>query len=50
MKEKTERWMELAKLAAVEQDRKKMLELIREINDLLIEKENRLLNEQLNSK
>jgi hypothetical protein len=50
MKEKTERWMELCKLAAVEQDPKKLLALIKEINDLLIEKENRLLNERLNSK
>jgi hypothetical protein len=45
MREKTERWMELAKQAAVEQDPAKMLELIKEINDLLLEKEHRLVRE-----
>jgi hypothetical protein len=38
--------MELAKLASEEQDPKKPLELIKEINDLLEAKENRLLAQQ----
>ncbi len=42
MRENTERWMELAKLAANEQDPQKMLELVQEINDLLEQKEKRL--------
>lgn len=37
-----ERWMHLAELAAAEQDPKKMLALITEINDLLEEKQERL--------
>jgi hypothetical protein len=37
------RWMELARLASEEQDPKKLLELITEINDLLEAKEKRLL-------
>lgn len=37
------RWMELARLAAEEQDPKKLLELIKEINDLLEAKERRLM-------
>jgi len=40
--EKKERWMELCAQAAVEQDPKKLLELAKEINDLLEEKERRL--------
>jgi hypothetical protein len=40
--EKKERWMELCAQAAIEQDPKKLLELAREINDLLEEKERRL--------
>jgi hypothetical protein len=43
MKEHTERWMELAKLASSEQDPVKLLELINEINQLLLEKEERLI-------
>jgi hypothetical protein len=42
MRENTERWMELAKLAATEQDPIKMLELVREINELLEKKQKRL--------
>jgi hypothetical protein len=38
-----ERWQELCAQAAVEQDPMKLLELAREINDLLEEKERRLL-------
>ena len=34
--------MELAELAANEQDPKKLLELVREINDLLEQKQHRL--------
>ena len=40
--EKKERWMELCALAAVEQDPKKLIELVQEINALLEEKERRL--------
>jgi hypothetical protein len=42
MQNNRERWMELAELAANEQDPQKMLELVREINDLLEQKQNRL--------
>jgi len=37
-----ERWMELCKLAANEQDPKRLLSLVEEINRLLEEKEQRL--------
>lgn len=37
-----ERWLELCELAAIEQDRDKLLALMREINRLLEEKEQRL--------
>ena len=37
-----ERWVELCELAAKEQDRDKLLVLVREINRLLEEKEERL--------
>ena len=37
-----ERWLELCAQAAVEQDPARMLELVKEINDLLEEKERRL--------
>jgi hypothetical protein len=37
-----ERWQELCRQAATEQDPKKLLELTAEINRLLQEKENRL--------
>jgi hypothetical protein len=40
--EKKERWMELCAQAAIEQDPKRLLELAKEINDLLEEKERRL--------
>jgi hypothetical protein len=40
--EKKERWMELCAQAAVEQDPQRLLELAKEINDLLEEKERRL--------
>jgi hypothetical protein len=43
MRENTERWMELAKLASTEQDPVKLLELITEINKLLLQKEERLI-------
>jgi hypothetical protein len=42
MQEKKERWMELCRQAAVEQDPEKLLVLVKEINDLLEEKERRL--------
>jgi hypothetical protein len=38
-----ERWQELCAQAAVEQDPMKLIELAKEINDLLEEKERRLL-------
>jgi hypothetical protein len=37
-----ERWMELAELASREQDPQKLMELVREINQLLAEKQARL--------
>jgi small-conductance mechanosensitive channel len=37
-----ERWLQLCEQAAVEQDRDKLLQLMREISRLLEEKENRL--------
>jgi hypothetical protein len=42
MRENRERWMELAELAANEQDPDKLLELVREINELLDKKQKRL--------
>ena len=42
MREKTERWMELCKLVAEEQDPARMIELVTELNNLLEEKERRL--------
>jgi hypothetical protein len=45
MKDKP-RWEELCKQAAVEQDSKKFMELIQEINRLLEEKEQRLRNQK----
>ena len=42
MRENTERWMELCKQAAVEQDPTKLLKLVQEINNLLEAKERRL--------
>jgi hypothetical protein len=40
--EKKERWMELAEQVANEQDPQKFDELVKELNRLLIEKDNRL--------
>ena len=37
-----ERWQHLCEQAAIEQDPQKLLELVREINKLLGEKQNRL--------
>jgi hypothetical protein len=37
-----ERWMELAELASKEQDPDRMMELIREINEILERKQQRL--------
>lgn len=42
MQEKTERWMELCRQAAIEQDPQRLMELVKEINDLLEAKERRL--------
>ena len=42
MQDKTERWMELCKQAAIEQDPQKLLALVEEINALLEKKERRL--------
>jgi hypothetical protein len=42
MQEKTERWKQLCEQAAVEQDPRRLLELTREINDLLLGKQRRL--------
>ncbi len=43
--EKREHWMRLCEQAANEQDPEKLLELVREINRLLEEKEQRLKQE-----
>jgi hypothetical protein len=42
--ERGEHWMQLCKQASVEQDPKKLMQLIAEINRLLQEKERRLMN------
>ncbi len=42
MQDKYERWMELAQLAAKEQDPDKLMELVREIDELLAQKQQRL--------
>jgi hypothetical protein len=42
VKDKRERWMQLAAMAADEQDSDKLFELIREIDCLLAEKQDRL--------
>ena len=42
MREDLERWMELAQLAADDQDPEKLMKLVTEINELLIKKEARL--------
>ena len=46
MQQNQERWMELCALAAEEEDSDKLLELTREINRLLAEKEQRLNTEK----
>ena len=43
--EKKEIWMHLCEQAAVEQDPDKLMDLIKQINQLLEEKERRLKNE-----
>jgi hypothetical protein len=45
MREQTERWMKLCEQASTEQDPKKLIELVREINDLLAKKQARLAKE-----
>ncbi len=45
--EKLEEWQRLCTLAAVEQDHEELLELVKEINRLLDEKEQRLRNNAL---
>ena len=42
MQENTERWKQLCEEAAGEQDPQRLLELTREINDLLLGKQRRL--------
>ena len=42
MRDKTERWFQLCEQAATEQDPQKLLELVKEINELLEAKERRL--------
>jgi hypothetical protein len=42
VRENRERWKELCELAAQEQDPQKLLELTRQINDLLLGKQRRL--------
>jgi hypothetical protein len=50
MRDNRERWMELAELAAAEQDPHKLSELVREIDRLLAEKMDRLTHERIPSK
>ena len=45
MRENEERWKQLCELAAKEQDPQKLLELTREINNLLLFKQKRLTGE-----
>jgi hypothetical protein len=45
MREQRERWMKLCEQASIEQDPKKLLELVREINDLLAKKQDHLAKE-----
>jgi hypothetical protein len=45
MRENEDRWKQLCELAAKEQNPEKLLELTREINKLLLFKENRLSSE-----
>ena len=48
--ENKERWMVLCAQAAVEQDPEKLLELVKQIDAMLAEKENRLLKARLPDK
>jgi hypothetical protein len=48
--ERSERWHELCSLAAQEQDPDRLMELVREINALLEEKEQRLKREKAGEK
>jgi hypothetical protein len=45
MRENEERWKQLCELAAKEQDPQKLIELTREINNLLLFKQKRLKGE-----
>lgn len=47
--EKKEIWMQLCERAATEQDPDKLMELVKEINRLLEEKERRLKSDSRNS-
>jgi hypothetical protein len=46
MRENEQRWKELCELAAKEQDPKKLIELTRQINDLLLFKQKRVDSEE----
>lgn len=46
MRENEERWKQLCELAAKEQDPQKLIELTREINNLLLFKQKRLRGEE----
>jgi hypothetical protein len=48
--EKKERWRQLAEQAAIEQDPVTMLRLITEINELLAEKEERLIRARVGNR
>ena len=50
MQEKTELWKQLCAQAAVEKDPKKLLELTKQINDLLLGKQHRLESESQSEK
>jgi len=50
VQEKTERWMELAAMTVAEQDPQKLSALVREIDQLLAEKQDRLTRSNLPSK
>jgi hypothetical protein len=47
MREKKEKWFELCEQAAVEQDPEKLMALVRQINVLLDEKEQRIRDRDL---
>ena len=48
--EKLEQWKQLCELAAIEEDPERLLALVKEINRLLDEKENRLRGKSAQSK